>query len=276
VRWLVGLVSIALAPTVAFAAKSSNPAFLGVGMGDVRQPNGNVVCEIASITKDSGAEAAGLRPGDQFVAVEAEPIGNCNALVAAIQARESCEVAKIDVRRSGVTTTVTAKLCSRADVLRQRVVGQKLPITSLLSVEDQSTISLSSKGKTTIIGWFDQKNCVGCDQVFAAVDRWARGKSTKASPIAVVGATNSGGKSLQEMAVELKGYQAKLDLPLLIADAQTFSDLAIGDGDRIHFMVIDSRGVVQYVAPVAPDADDKTAVLDEIFASAEQASRKHR
>jgi membrane-associated protease RseP (regulator of RpoE activity) len=276
VRWLVGLsISLGvLAPAV--AAKSSNPAFLGVGMNDTQTPTG-VMCEIRSVTKDSGAESAGLRPGDLFVAVDGEPISNCTTLINAIQAHDSCETVKIDVRRNSVTTTVSAKLCSRADVMRQRVVGQKLPITSLLNVEDQSTSSLSSKGKTTIVGWFDQKGCVGCDQVFAAVDRWARGKSTKASPIAVVGTTTvDPNKTPQQMATELKGYQARLDLPLLIADTQTFADLAITDTDRIHFMVIDNRGVVQYAAPVAPDADDKTAVLDEIFAAAEQASRKVR
>ena len=36
-------------------------------------------------------------------------------------------------------------------------------------------------------------------------------------------------------------------------------------------MVIDCRGVVRFVAPIAPDADDLDAALDEVLAAAEQA-----
>jgi hypothetical protein len=257
------------------AAKTSNPAFLGVGMHDAA--GGGGPCEIDTVTKDSGADAAGLRPGDVFVAIDGNAVVNCNALVAHIQTREPGQTVKIDVRRgSGMgTTAITAKLHSRADVMRQRVVGQPLPLTTLVRVEDESTNTLSSRGKTTIVGWFDQSRCVGCETVFGSLEQWARNKSTRSSPISVVGATaGNPGKSVPENVEALKPYQRKLEVPLLVADHQTFSDLAITDSDRIHFMVIDCRGVVQYVAPLLPDADDKTAVLDELFAATEQAARR--
>ena len=37
------------------------------------------------------------------------------------------------------------------------------------------------------------------------------------------------------------------------------------------FLVIDCRGVVRLVAPIAPDADDIDAATDEVLAGAEQA-----
>ena len=39
-------------------------------------------------------------------------------------------------------------------------------------------------------------------------------------------------------------------------------------------MVIDCRGIVQYAVPVVPSSDDADAVLDELYAAAEQAARK--
>lgn len=260
------------------SAKSSNPAFLGVGMGDLPPARPNLPagpCEISTITKDSGAHAAGLRSGDVFVAIDSAPVANCNALIAVIQGHEPGDVVKIDVRRSGVAITITAKLMSRADVMRARVVGQPLPITSLMRVDTEKTNDLTSRGKTTIVGWFDQKNCTGCETVFGTVAKWSRNKSTKSSAISVLGATvGDGRKSVPENVEGLKQYQRGLDVPLLVADSETFNQLAITDGDRIHFMVIDCHGVVQYAAPLAPDADDQTAVLDELYAATEQAARR--
>ncbi|MEO8705796.1 MAG: PDZ domain-containing protein, partial [Kofleriaceae bacterium] len=267
-----GLVVVLCVAPAAYA-KSSNPAFLGVGMQD-RGANGSGPCVIETVTKDSGAHAAGLRSNDVFVAIDAAPVANCTALIAAIQTHEPGDTIKIDVTRDTAPMVINAKLHSRADVMRQRVVGQPVPLTSLTRVDNETTSSLGSKGKTTIVGWFDQRNCVGCETVFAALQQWARSKSTKSNQITVVGATSgSPNKSVGENVEDLKGYQRKLDVPLLVADPETFADLAITDADRIHFMVIDCRGIVQYAAPLLPDADDKTAVLDELHAAVEQAAR---
>ena len=272
-RRLLGLALLFVAGSA--SAKSSNPAFLGVGMHDLGGGATSGPCEIDTITKDSGASAAGLRSGDTFVSVDGVAVPNCAELIAQIQAHESGDTVRIDVRRNAVQTTITAKLNSRADVLRQRIVGQQLPITTLIRVDNQTTSDLTSRGKTTIVGWFDQRNCVGCDTVFGAIEQWSRSKSTRSGMISVVGATaGQRGRSVPENVELLKQYQRGLDVPLLVADQETFSDLTITDTDRIHFMVIDCRGVVQYAAPLAPDADDKTAVLDELYAAAEQAQRR--
>jgi len=65
-----------------------------------------------------------------------------------------------------------------------------------------------------------------------------------------------------------------LDVPLAIAEPALYEEFTIPDKERINFMVVDCRGVVQYVAPIAPNGDDTDAVLDELFAAAEQASRR--
>ena len=65
-----------------------------------------------------------------------------------------------------------------------------------------------------------------------------------------------------------------LDVPLALADQVVYDELTVPDGERINFMVIDCRGVVRYVAPIAPNGDDTDAAIDELFAAAEQASRR--
>jgi len=264
------VMTAAVAPTSAKGKpRSSNPAFLGVGMQDA----GTIgPCEIGTVTKDSGAQVAGLRAGDVFVAIDGTAVGSCDSVITLIQTHEPGDLTKIEVRRGGVSTTIPAKLLSRAEVMRQRFVGQPIPMTTLIRVDDLTAGDLSSRGKTTIVGWFDQKNCVGCETVFGSIAQWQ--KKTR-SAISVLGATAGDiRKSVPENLETLKQYQRGLDVPLLVADQDTFADLAITDPDRIHFMVIDCRGVVQYAAPLAPEADDTAAVLDELYAAAEQASRR--
>jgi hypothetical protein len=62
-------------------------------------------------------------------------------------------------------------------------------------------------------------------------------------------------------------------VPLAIASATAFQELAIDDPARIHFMVIDCRGIVRFVAPIAPDSDDIDAAVDEVLAAVVQAER---
>ncbi|MND09118.1 hypothetical protein D3C83_322100 [compost metagenome] len=60
----------------------------------------------------------------------------------------------------------------------------------------------------------------------------------------------------------------------MFVDPDTFTELSINDIKRIHFMVIDCRNVVSYTAPLKPDAADRDAVLEELFAATEQAVRR--
>ena len=53
-----------------------------------------------------------------------------------------------------------------------------------------------------------------------------------------------------------------------------FRDLTLKENDRIQVMIVDCRGIVRFVAPVAPDADDLEAAIDEILAAAEQAEHQ--
>ncbi len=278
-RWpgfLLLIVAVAALSTTA-TAKSSNPAFLGVQMDDIGGARGVGPCMVTTITKDSGAEAAGLRSGDVFVTLDAKPVANCDGLVSMIQAREPGDHVRLDVRRTGAqVVSVKARLLSRDEVLRRRFGNQPAPVTQLVRLDDRSTVDLSvTRRATTIIGWYPT-TCVGCEAVFGKVARWSRDNS-KGMPIAVAAATAGdlrSRRSIEDNLEALKPYQRGLDVPLLVADAETYEHFAIGDGDRIQFMVIDCRGIVQYAAPVVPSSEDADAILDELYAAAEQAARR--
>jgi hypothetical protein len=70
-----------------------------------------------------------------------------------------------------------------------------------------------------------------------------------------------------------------LDLPLALVDnpdGAATDELLFSDLDRATLMVIDCRGVVAYVAPIAADGTDTDAALDELFAAADQARLPRR
>ncbi|MBA2540408.1 MAG: PDZ domain-containing protein [Deltaproteobacteria bacterium] len=274
-RSVLSVLFVVVSPLLAAADESSNPAFLGVGMHDLgSNPNGMAgPCVIDTVTRDSGAHVAGLRGGDIMIALDTTPIPNCDALVKAIQDREAGQHVKIEIQRSGIATTLEANLPSRADVLRKRFVGKPMPLTTLMRVEDESVGDLTSRGKTTIVGWFDQSRCTNCASAFAKINDWIKAKG-KSAPIAIYGVTTASSMSVPETAKNLKMAQRNFDVPLMVADIETFGELSITDVKRIHFMVIDCRGIVSYVTPLKPDADDRSAILEEIYAATDQAARR--
>jgi S1-C subfamily serine protease len=267
---ILGLAAFVLLGATPAAAKSSNPAFLGVGMHDAGG-RGAGPCIVDTITADSAASEAGLRQSDELIALDGAALTTCDTLITAIQAREPGQLVKLDVRRAGMLLALKVNLLSREEVLRRRFVGQVVPTAMLLRVQDRQTGELAARGKTTIVGWFD-KGCVGCESVFARVARWSTGKSRS---ISVIGATAGDMRvPIEENFQIMRDMARNLDVPLFLTDSETFKRFTITDTDRIHFMVVDCRGVVLHVAPVIPDGDDTTAVLDELYAATEQAVRR--
>ena len=259
------------------SAKPSNPAFLGIGMQDAQsgQLNGGPPtigpCMVLSVTRGSGAKAAGLQPGDLLHEINGTPVANCDAVQKVVQAHQPGDAVNVRVARYGRQLVLNATLLSRDEILRRRHVGQPIGATDVFVLDEQRTYDLGAlRGKTAVVGWFDRR-CDGCKQVFTKVSDWARGQADKGGappmPLAVVAGDPDNAKALGKDI-------GSLDVPLAIAEPALYEEFTIPDAERIHFMVVDCRGVVSYVAPVAPNGDDTDAVLDELFAAAEQASRR--
>ena len=277
--WWVPGVLIVLATATGAAARPSNPAFLGIGMRDlggvpVGGPPGLGAigpCQVESVTRGSGAKAAGLQPGDLLLTIDGAPVPSCDAVLRVVQAHEPGDLVPIDVNRYGRMLRLSAQLVSRDEILRRRLVGQPLGATALWAVEEGRAVDLgAARGRTTIVGLFDIARCDGCASVFTAVAGWTRGQAARGTALPMVGLAVTPGEP------DLAPTRAlpTLDVPLALAAPARFEELTIPDSERIHFLVVDCRGVVQHVAPIAPGADDTQAVLDELFAAAEQASRR--
>jgi len=259
----------------ASASKASNPAFLGVGMADSGGIPGAGPCVINSVEEGSGADAAMLQPGDVFERLDGAAIPSCDSLVTLITSKAPGTIIRLDMRRREQALKVKAELLTRDEILRRRLVGQPMPVTDVLRVEDRTTVDLSAVKRTTIVGWFPM-SCAGCGAVLGEVARWSRDRKDRHAPISVVAATADVGlhRSALDNLEQLRIAQRSLDVPLLAADPDIYARFAMKDPDRIHFLVIDCRGVVQYVAPIVPDTEDTSAVLDELYAAAEQTARR--
>jgi len=278
---LPGTIALLLlcAASPASANKASNPAFLGVGMEDSGGARGAGPCTITSVEPGSGAEAAALQPGDAFERLDGTPILSCDALVSQITARTPGTIIQLEMRRREQPLKLKAELLTRDEILRRRLVGQPLPSTELLRVEDGATVDLGAAKRATIVGWFPA-SCGGCDAVLGAVARWSRERERerkeRRAPVDVLAVTAdlSGRRMATELRESLRPVQRALDVPLLAADMDVYTRFAVKDGDRVYFMVIDCRGAVQYVAPIVPNTDDTGAVLDELYAAVEQTARR--
>lgn len=265
--------STAVASTAVASPRSSNPAFLGIQMIDAS--GGRGPCVIEGATRDGPAEAAGLRSGDRVLAVDGKPIANCSALLDEITAHAPGETVEIKVDRLGRALAIKAQLTTR-DALLHHMIGKPMVATDLVGVEDGETYDLSAlHGQMAIVGLYNPA-CVDCASLFGKFLDWARDRSRRGQPPLVLAVCPGA-----EPTHDLRALQKSLDVPLAVGELSSGGfggspfarDMLISDRDRLGVIVIDGRGTVQYLGPVAPNGDDTEAVLDEVFAAAELAWR---
>jgi len=269
VRWLLSIAAV-LVTSLASAAPASDPAFLGIGMD-----NGPGYCSINTITPSSPAQDAGLQFGDMIVAIDGLPTAGpnpCTTLQAQIVSHRPGEDIKLDLRRGAQRLTVKATLSTRAEVLYRRFVGEQMLHTELEDIDNKKlSYDLAGRGTTTIVGWFMLENCTGCARVFDRINdglkKRTKDSDTQPKTLAITAPGRRG-----ELTSVRKSFTSNVSLA--VADMDLFESLALKDSERISFMVIDCRGVVRFVAPIAPDADDIDAAVDDILAAAEQAEHQ--
>ena len=261
----------------AAAPRASNPAFLGIKMQDA---GGRGPCMVEAVTRNSPAEAAGLRNNDLIVAINDKPIGNCSVLLAEITSHVPGDAVQIKLSRRSSSVVVQVQLTTR-DALLRKVIGMPMVQTNLIGVDDGTVYDLSAlHGRPAIIGLYNPA-CVDCGSLFTRFLTWARLQARRGGPQVLVLAVTPG-----EAVRDLKLLQRSLDVPLATGelvtegqdiDASPFGrETVIYDPERLGVIVIDGRGIVQYVGPIAPNSDDTDAVLDELFAAAEQAVRRSK
>ncbi|HEY0254524.1 MAG TPA: PDZ domain-containing protein [Kofleriaceae bacterium] len=264
-RWWLPIV-LGMGTTASAAPRQSNPAFLGIGFAQ-----GPGTCVIESVTDGGPASDAGIEIGDQVIAFDLAPLdknASCDQLVSNITAHAPGDRIRIDFVRGVVHREVTATLATRAEVV-QRKVGQRIGTTDLVDVDDaRRHYDLSERGKTTVVGFFTE-HCSGCAHVFDRVTDGLKAKSPSVSVLAVTPRDTR-----YDVADLRKTFTSSV--PLAVADNETFEALAMTDQDRALFMVIDCKGIVRLVAPLAPDAEDLDAAVDEVLAGAAQAEHSRR
>ena len=297
VRFLGFLVALLVAAKSAAAAPSnrSNAAFLGIAMNDFAGG-----CLITNITKCSPAEDAGLRVDDMVMAIDGKPLTDLNATPSA--RRSACDVlrerilehtpgdiAAFDLRRVGKHATIKVTLSSRADVQHRCFVGQSLPALEAKDIDNPTReVDLAEqRGKTTVLAWFRLDRCVGCGKLIDKVSDGIRGRITEETP-EVIAITAHDSDPLQSTHSLVAGQHRIVTsvqpfpkrsafgstLPLLVAEEDDFAQLTLQENNRVQFMIIDCRGIVRFVAPLAPDSDDLDAALDEVLAAVEQAEHQ--
>jgi serine protease Do len=101
--------------------KPLNRGWLGVSTGDLDKDFGEGLgisqgAMVGSVTKDSPAEKAGVKPLDVIVAVNGQPIRTSNELVEDIASRREGDAVKLEVARGGKRQTLSATLGNRASL----------------------------------------------------------------------------------------------------------------------------------------------------------------
>jgi hypothetical protein len=260
VRNLLALL-VLLVPAIAAAAPKSNPAFLGIEMGDLPNNGGVIVRRVT--TGSPAADPDGLQFGDVLLQINGGRVQNGLEATAAITASRPGDLLELDIRRSGAPIHVSVRLSTRSEVLYRRFGGRSIDPIEVVATNGQDYDLSALRGHATIVGWFNASRCVGCTGVFNRIHGWIQRSSKATLALAI---TNEAG--------DIASLQNMLDVPIARAPDELADPSLFGEQDRIQFMVIDCRGDVQFIAPIAPNSDDLDASLDDLFAAAAQAERR--
>jgi hypothetical protein len=249
--------------SVADATPKSNPAFLGISMSPGL---GGVMVE--TVTRDSpAAEPNGLRSGDLIVQINGARVQNGNEATAAITANRPGDTIHLDVRRNSQLLHVNVRLSTRADVLYKRYGGKSLEAAVELTNGDGSPVDLAGqRGHAIIVGWVGA-GCIDCSRVFNRIEDWIQRSSRNTVALAVTNAVREDA---------FMSLTKQFSVPVARASATLVNEWTLFENERVHFMVVDCRGDVQFIAPIAPDDEDLDASLDNLFAATEQAQRARR
>ncbi|MDB4958053.1 MAG: hypothetical protein JWO36_5622 [Myxococcales bacterium] len=254
--------------SVAHAGPTSNPAFLGIGLQDLG-PKGP--CQVTSVTKGSGAQEAGLRDNDIVMGLDGVATPTCVDLKASIVSHPAGDQIRLDVHRISVAVklTINVTLSTRAEILHRRFVGQPLELGELVDIDNAKMTYDDSnvRGATSVIGWFILDSCTQCSRLFERVSDAIAARKLERPPF-MLAVTASG------MAGEPSKFRSTYTsrVPLAMARSrQDLTDFVLNDGERVSFMVVDCRGVVRFVTPIASDAEDLDAAIDEVLAAVDQA-----
>jgi hypothetical protein len=260
------LFAVLLAAGAASATPNqSNPAFLGIGLGS----GGVKGCVVQSVMRGGAAAEAGLEAADVILAIELIPLDDkspCDQLMNIITAHQPGDRIRLDVMRGTAKLVQHATLTTRAEVLQRRV-GERLDPMEVVDVDDAKRHYEigDRRNRTTVIGWFNAERCVGCSIVF---DRVSDGLAKRGSTAALLLAVTP--HPLSDNVANLRRVFSS-SVPLAIADNDTYGAMAsLEDNKRVFFMVVDCRGIIRLVAPLAADSDDLDASVDDLLAAVEQ------
>ena len=220
---------------------------------------------IATITAGSPAAHAGFLVNDIILRIDGASVQSPQEAIQTITAKKPGDTIEVDVRRGNSTERISSRLSTRAEVLFQRIGGHIFESGELVAGDGQVYDLAEPRGHATIVG-FVTSACIGCERVFARMDRWTR-KHPGSIALAV---TNAEGP-------DLKSMRKAFDVPVVESNETAANKLLLfEEPDRMHVIVIDCRGEVQFVAPIAPQGDDVDTAIDEVLAAAEQAQRPRR
>ena len=264
---------VLFASAASAAPQPSNPAFLGVGpmhnafgpvayQGYQRAAPPPIGCSVDGVTPDSAADAAGVHYDDIILQLDATSTNTCDALTNEIVRHHPGDSIRIEILRGAERLTLHAVLLTRAEVLNRRFVGHPIDSVEVTDAEDGNEFDVSMlRGQAHVVAWFDSEACGDCDVIIRRVESALEKVRNGPSLLAVTDG------DLQQIA---KGRLAsRLGVPLAVAERSKLEHYSMIE-DRAYFMVVDARGVVRLITPIAPEGEDVDASIDEVIDAAEQ------
>ncbi len=266
------MLAVAAAALVASAggrarADDKLPVWLGIGY-----TQGAIGVLVTEVHEETGAETAGLKPGDEIVEMAGVQTPAGTDLKPLISPLKVGDHLKMKVLRAGKVVALDAILMPRVpdgEIVQRRLVGKPAPDFSITRAADDVVVDLSSiKGKVAILAFFPPA-CDACSGVLSALGPWL--EKHDHDPIVVLGGTFS---ELPGVKAFLARNPTVIPVGAIPRDPDHPSDyIADTSTMAVTFAVIDGKGLVRLAAVIAPGDEDE---IEDVCVAAERALKSLR
>ena len=230
--------------------RRGQPAFLGV-FPDPKSTH------IIQVVRDSPADRAGIRLGDEIVSIDAHAVASAKEIVRNARALTIGATVPIVVRRGGteLTLSVVPEKRPSMDALQATLVGKPATDFTLPSATGGPALALGALAGHVVVIEFWATWCGPCAITAPHLDDWHH----KYADLRIVGISDEDATTIQPFAID-----HKLTYPLALdPDDHATRDYLVQGLPTL--VVIDKTGVVRDVRIGVPDFDEVEALITKLM-----------
>jgi peroxiredoxin len=216
---------------------------------------------VKTVWEHTPGQAAGLREGDEVLAVGGVRVMRTAELVAAVHQHKPGTTVRLKLLRGGEPRTIRVTLAAKppnSEIVRRHLLDKPAPALEGDPTAGTTSTLMGYRGDVVVVALFGT-GCTSCGPVFTKLSALAKGQTRGLSVLGGVSGEH-------ESAATVLSSRHALTFGLLAISVDTAVGWAWPDPTAPVIAVIDPRGVVRYAGTIdeglSPEAAERAVAVE--------------